>query len=64
MTNQLVLIEIVPAERADSESSWQLDPVTCEIGRRGVAQARKALRAARTPARGATVPSPDLPAAA
>ena len=64
MTNQLVLIDIVPAEKADSDASWQLDPATCEIGRRGVARARKALQAARTPARSVTVPSPDLPAAA
>lgn len=64
MTNQLVLIDIIPAEEAGSEASWQLDPATCEIGRRGVARARKALRAARTPAGSATVPGPDLPAAA
>ena len=64
MTNQLVLIDIVPAERAGSEAGWELDPATCEIGRRGVARARKALRDARTPDRGATVASPDLPAAA
>ena len=68
MTDQLVLIDIVPAEvpadKATAKASWQLDPATCEIGRRGVAQARKALQAARTPARTDTVASPDLPAAA
>ena len=64
MTDQLVLIDIVPAEKADSPNSWQLDPATCEIGRRGVARARQALRAARTQTQAATVPSPNLPAAA
>ena len=64
MTHQLVLIDIVPAEKADSRNSWQLDPATCEIGRRGVARARQALRAARTQTQTATVPSPNLPAAA
>lgn len=64
MTDQLVLIDIVPAEKADSRNSWQLDPATCAIGRRGVARARRALRAARNQARTATVPSPNLPAAA
>ena len=64
MTDQLVLIDIVPAEKADPGSSWQLDPATCEIGRRGVARARKALQAARKQAGTATVPSPNLPAAA
>ena len=68
MTNQLLLIDIAPEERAaaraDSASSWQLDAATCEIGRRGVARARQALRAARSQAQTATVPSPNLPAAA
>lgn len=64
MTDQLVLIDIVPAEKADSEGSWQLDPATCDIGRRGVARARQALREARSQAETATVPSPNLPAAA
>ena len=64
MTDQLVLIDITPAQTGDSTDSWQLDPSTCEIGRRGVARARKALQAARTPARTATVPNPNLPAAA
>ena len=64
MTDQLVLIDIVPTERAGSGSSWQLDPATCEIGRRGVARARQALREARAQAQTATVPSPNLPAAA
>ena len=68
MTDQLVLVDLVPEERADAKTgstdSWQLDAATCEIGRRGVAQARQALRAARTQARTATVPSPTLPAAA
>ena len=68
MTDQLVLIDIVPAEvpadKAVAKASWHLDPATCEIGRRGVARARKALQATRTPARTDTVPSPDLPAAA
>ena len=68
MTDQLVLIEIAPEERAnaraDSASSWQLDAVTCEIGRRGVARARQALREARSQAQTDTVSSPNLPAAA
>ena len=72
MTDQLVLIDIVPdivpaevpADKATAKASWHLDPATCEIGRRGVARARKALQATRTPARTDTVPSPDLPAAA
>ena len=64
MTDQLVLIDIVPAEKAGSPSSWQLDPATCDIGRRGVARARQALRAARNQEKPATVPSPNLPAAA
>ena len=64
MTDQLVLIDIAAAQTADSTDSWQLDPATCEIGRRGIARARKALQAARTPARTATVTNPDLPAAA
>ena len=64
MTDQLVLIDIVGAEKAGSESSWQLDPATCAIGRRGVARARQALQTARNQANAATVPSPNLPAAA
>ncbi|MXV97177.1 MAG: hypothetical protein F4Z90_00350 [Acidimicrobiaceae bacterium] len=64
MTDQLVLIDIVPSAKADSPSSWQLDPATCDIGRRGVARARQALQAARNQAKTATVPSPNLPAAA
>lgn len=72
MTDQLVLIDTVPEDRADaradamadSASSWQLDAATCEIGRRGVARARRALLEARAKARTATVPSPNLPAAA
>ncbi len=64
MTDQLVLIDTVPAEKADSGSSWQLDPATCEIGRRGVARARQALREARAQARTATVTSTHLDAAA
>ena len=64
MTDQLVLIDIVPAEKTGSPSSWQLDPTTCDIGRRGVARARQALQAARNQAKTATVPSPNLPAAA
>ena len=64
MTDQLVLIDIVPAEKAGSGNSWQLDPATCDIGRRGVARARQALREARSQAETATVPSPNLPAAA
>ncbi len=43
---------------------WPLDTATCETGRRGVAQARQALRAARSEAWDATAPAPDLPAAA
>ncbi len=64
MTDQLVLIDIVPTERADSGNSWQLDSATCEMGRRGVARARQALREARSEARTATVSNPNLPAAA
>ena len=43
MENQLPLID--PGSR-----SWKLDRRTQEIGRRGVAQARAALRSARGPA--------------
>ena len=64
MTDQLVLIEVVPADQPDSQKDWQLDATTCDIGRRGVARARKALQSARTPARTATVGGSDLPAAA
>ena len=68
MTDQLVLIDIVTEAgadaRADSASSWQLDAATCEVGRRGVARARQALRTARSQAGAATVPNPNLPAAA
>ena len=64
MTDQLVLIDIVLEERAAARAGWQLDAATCEIGRRGVARARKALRAARTQARPDTVPRTNLPAAA
>ena len=64
MTEQLVLIDVDVEERASSGDRWQLDPVTCEIGRRGVARARQALQAARAQAQTATVRSPDLPAVA
>ena len=68
MTDQLVLIDIVGEEgsgaETDSAGNWQLDSATCEIGRRGVARARRALQTARSQARTATVPSPNLPAAA
>ena len=68
MTDQLVLIDIAPEERADtgtgSSRDWELDAATCEVGKRGVAQARAALRAARARAGTATVPGPNLPAAA
>lgn len=39
MNDQLVLLE-------DDERQWQLDERTRELGRRGVAQAREALRQA------------------
>ena len=39
MTRQLVLIE-------DAKSDWRLDERTREVGRKGVAQAREALREA------------------
>ena len=64
MTDQLVLIDIITPGQPDSQQSWQLDSNTCEIGRRGVARARRALQAARTPAEAATVGGSDLPAAA
>ena len=64
MTDQLVLIEVVPPGQPDSQQDWQLDTATCEIGRRGVARARRALQAARTPVPAATVDGGDLPAAA
>ena len=63
MTDQLVLIDVLTPDQPDSQS-WQLDSTTCEIGRRGVARARRALQAARTPAEVATVDSSDFPAAA
>lgn len=40
MTNQLVLIE-------NPTSSWRLDDATRAVGRRGLAEARATLRAAR-----------------
>ncbi|MCY4425107.1 MAG: hypothetical protein OXC06_18765 [Acidimicrobiaceae bacterium] len=64
MTDQLVLIDILTPGQPDPQQSWQLDSATCEIGRRGVARARRALQAARTPAEVATVDSSDFPAAA
>lgn len=42
MTNQLHLLPLT------DESPWRLDTLTREVGRRGVAQARAALRDART----------------
>ena len=68
MTDQLVLIDIITdiitPGQPDSQQGWQLDSATCETGRRGVARARRALRAGRTPAEAATVGGGDLPAAA
>lgn len=64
MTNQLVLIDTVPVPAVAPNDIWELDDATCEIGRRGVARARRVLEAARDASRAATVPSPDLPAAA
>lgn len=64
MTDQLVLIDIATPGQPDPQQTWQLDSATCEIGRRGVARARRALQAARTPAEVATVGGDDLPAAA
>ena len=64
MTDQLVLIDIATPGQPDSQQTWQLDSATCEIGRRGVARARRALQAARTSAEVATVDGDDLPAAA
>ena len=64
MSDQLVLIEIATPGQPDSQQTWQLDSATREIGRRGVARARRALQAARTPAEAATVDGGDLPAAA
>lgn len=43
MDGQLRLIEV-------TESRWRLDPKTIEIGRRGLAEARRALEATRRPA--------------
>ncbi|MDQ3978924.1 MAG: hypothetical protein M3314_05160 [Actinomycetota bacterium] len=43
MNDQLVLLE-------DDDQQWRLDERTREIGRRGVAQARQALRQADRPA--------------
>ncbi len=43
MNDQLALLE-------DDERQWRLDERTREIGRRGVAQARQALRQADRPA--------------
>ena len=56
MTDQLILIDI-----EEVPPVWQLDARTCELGRRGVARARAALRAAGGTG---TVPDGDLPAAA
>ncbi|MCY4068167.1 MAG: hypothetical protein OXE79_03525 [Acidimicrobiaceae bacterium] len=58
------------AERAAAHAatvgsgSWQLDTATCETGRRGVARARQALRAARSETWAAAAPGTELPAAA
>ena len=66
MTDQLVLTDILMDldNAADIGPTWQLDPATCEIGRRGVARARQVLQAARTAAEPGTVAADDLPAAA
>ena len=64
MSDQLVLIDVITPGQPESQQAWQLDSATCEIGRRGVARARRALQAARTPAEVATVGGGDLPAAA
>ena len=64
MSDQLVLIEIVTAGQPDSQQTWQLDSATCEIGRRGVARARRALPAARPPVAVPTADGGDRPAAA
>jgi len=55
MTNQLVLLE-------NSASSWRLDETTRAAGRRGLAEARATLRAARLRAtvREAADPSADV----
>ncbi len=50
--------------RAGSIRSWQLDTATCETGKRGVAKARQALRAAQSESLIAESPACDLPAAA
>lgn len=47
MTIQLSLIDINIEARPNTSPDWQLDRVTLEIGRRGLAQARQALREAK-----------------
>lgn len=64
MTDQLVLIDIITPDQSDSQQTWELDSATCEIGRRGVARARRALQVARASAEVATVGGGNLPAAA
>ena len=44
--DQLVLLDDETAPEAASRRAWRLDEHTREIGRRGVAQAREALRQA------------------
>jgi len=52
MTRQLTLL--------DTDPVWTLDPATREVGRRGIARARAALAAARTPTlAGAGTPAHD-----
>lgn len=47
MTEQLRLMEA--SQREASDVSWRLDEHTKHIGRRGIAQARASLAAARAP---------------
>jgi hypothetical protein len=49
MATQLLLLDT-------SKPSWKLDPRTREIGRRGVAEAREALRRAAGPTPGRPTP--------
>ena len=64
MTVQLVLFDEAQVAEPATAAVWELDPATCEIGRRGVAAARRTLQAARARRAGASVAGQALPAAA
>ena len=71
MADQLALIDTMDIPTTaqaggdlKADQGWRLDAATCEAGLRGVAAARKALRAARVSAGGGNVGHDGLAAAA